>query len=116
MPEPVRGEDVQSAVADERRRCGHRVEHALNARAHMLTRGAATCTRHRLRRAGEVEEVRSFGIVELQRTRERFEHRLGDPAQVAALEPGVVVGADSGEQRDFFAAQARHASRCRRTS
>ena len=64
-----------------------------------------------LRRAREVEQVRALGVVELQRPRERLEHGLGDTARVAALEPGVVVDADAGEQRDLLAAQARDAPR-----
>ena len=59
--------------------------------------------------AGEVEQVGPFGLVELQRAGEGLEHGLGDAGEVPALEAGVVVGADAGEQGDFFAAQAGHA-------
>ena len=64
-----------------------------------------------LRGAREVEQVRPLGLVELQRPRERLEDGVGDTAHVAALEPGVVVDADAGEQRDLLAAQARNAPR-----
>src|SRR6185312_15418016 len=35
------------------------------------------------------------------------EHAVGDTGQVPAFELGVVVGADAGEDGDFFAAQSR---------
>ena len=54
--------------------------------------------------AGEVEQVGAFGLVELQRARQRLEYRLGHPGEVPALQPGVVVGAHAGEQGDLFAA------------
>ena len=50
--------------------------------------------------------MRPLGLVELQRPGQRLEDGLGDTAGVAALEPGVVVDADTGEQRDLLAAQA----------
>ena len=65
----------------------------------------------RLRGAGEVEQVRALGLVELQRAGERLEHALGDAAHVAALEARVVRDADAGEHRDLLAAQPRHAPR-----
>src|SRR3954468_9397188 len=49
-----------------------------------------------------------FGVVELQRACERLEDAVGDAAEVAALEPGVVIDADAGEQRDLFPAQPAH--------
>ncbi len=64
----------------------------------------------RLRRAGEVEEVRSLGLVELKGAGQRFQNAFGNPAQVPALEPRVVGDADSGEDRDLLPAQARHAA------
>jgi len=44
----------------------------------------------RVRGAREVEEVAALGLVELQRARERLQDGLGDAAEVAALEAGVV--------------------------
>ena len=67
---------------------------------------AATRTAGRLSRAREVEEVRVFGLVELEGARDRLEDGLGDAARVAAFEARVVVDADAGEQRDLFAAEA----------
>ena len=63
-----------------------------------------------LARAGEVEQVGPFGLVELQGAGQGLQHRLGDAGEVAALQPGVVVGADPGEQGDFFATQTGHAT------
>jgi hypothetical protein len=40
--------------------------------------------------------------------RERVQDALRDPVQVAAFEAGVVVDADSGEQRDLLPAEPRH--------
>ena len=55
--------------------------------------------------AGEVVEVGAFGVVELQRPGQCVEDRVGDAAQVAALQPGVVVDTDPGERRDLLPAQ-----------
>jgi len=54
--------------------------------------------------------VRALGLVELERSGEGVEHAVGDAAGVSALEAGVVVGADPGEHRDLFAAQAGDAA------
>ena len=53
--------------------------------------------------------MRALGLVELQRPGQRFEHELGDAADLAALQAPVVLGADAGQRRDLLAAQARHA-------
>jgi short chain dehydrogenase len=55
--------------------------------------------------------VRAFGVVELQRAGEPFEHAFGDAADIAAFQAGVVGNADSGQDRDLFAAQSRNAPR-----
>ena len=89
----------------------HRVEHVLNGRPDPLLRAPPSSLRRRLRGAREVEQVRVLGVVELQRPRERLEHRVGDAGGVAAFETGVVVDADAGEDRDFFAAKAGDAAR-----
>jgi hypothetical protein len=49
-----------------------------------------------------------LGLVELQRPRQRLQHEVGHAADLATLETAVVVGADTGQRRDLFAAQARH--------
>ena len=53
----------------------------------------------------------SFGVVQLQRAGECLEHRLGNAAQIAALETRVVVDADAGQKRDLLAAEPGHAPR-----
>ena len=57
----------------------------------------------------EVEEVKSLGVVEAQRSREGVEHAVGGAVEVASLELGVVVGAHAGEIGHLLAAKARHA-------
>jgi hypothetical protein len=59
---------------------------------------------------GEVEEVGSFGLVELQGASDGFEDAVGDPGEVPAFEPGVVVDADAREHGDFFASEAGNAA------
>jgi hypothetical protein len=54
--------------------------------------------------------VSVLGIIEAQRTRERFKHAVGDPAEVAALHTGVVGEADASEHRDFLSAEAGYAA------
>ena len=73
-------------------------------------RGTAARACRRPGGAGEVEQVRALGVVELETAGERFEHALGDAAQVAALHLGVVVDADAGEHRGLFAAQSGDAA------
>ncbi len=60
--------------------------------------------------AGQVEQVHAFGIIELERPCDPVEYALGGAADVAALQPRVVVHADPGQQRDLLATQARHPS------
>ena len=52
----------------------------------------------------------ALGAVELQGTGECLQHRVRDAGRVAALETGVVVDADPGEERHLFAAQTRDAA------
>jgi len=53
--------------------------------------------------------VRTLRVVELEGAGERFENGLGGAAQIAALEPRVVVDRDASEQRGLLAAQPRNA-------
>src|SRR6266571_5676333 len=55
----------------------------------------------------QVEQVHPLGVVELQRVRDAADDALRDAGGVAALEPGVVLGRDPGEDGDLLAAQAR---------
>ena len=59
-----------------------------------------------LLRAHEVEQMGAFGVIELQRARQRLEDAVGDAGGVAAFELGVVGDADTGERGDLLAAQA----------
>jgi hypothetical protein len=61
--------------------------------------------------SGEIKQVRPLGPVKPQCAGERLEDGLGDTGGVPALELGVVGDADTGEQRDFFSAQAGNATR-----
>ena len=74
---------------------------------------AAADSRHRLLCADEIEQMRAFGVVELQRAGERLEHGVGDAGGVAAFELCVVGDADTGERGDLLAPQAGHATRRR---
>lgn len=52
----------------------------------------------------------AFGLVELQRVRERVEYRVRRAAEVPALEPYVAVHAHAREQGDLLAAKAGDAT------
>src|SRR3954464_15719136 len=71
VAELVGGEDVESRVADERGDADHRVKPSLPAGPDVVTTGTApaAATAGRARRADEVEQVRSFDVVELKRSR-----------------------------------------------
>ena len=64
----------------------------------------------RARGAGEIEEVRAFGLIELERPPQRFEHELGDAADMAALQTPVVVDTDAGEGGDLLSTQPGNAA------
>lgn len=57
---------------------------------------------------GEVEQVGAFDVVQPQGAGHSVEDVTGDAADVALLQPGVPLGAHSGENRDLLAAQPRH--------
>src|SRR4029077_5223049 len=71
---------------------------------------AAACRGRRLRAMRKVEQMRTLGLVELKRTSKCLKHALRDTTHVPALEPGVVVDADAGEQRDLLTAKPRNAA------
>ncbi len=52
--------------------------------------------------------MRLLGLVKLQGSRKGLQDALGDAAQIATLQPGVVLGAHPSKLRDFAAAQPRH--------
>src|SRR6185437_9018822 len=51
--------------------------------------------------------MRPFGVIELQCVRDAVDDAFGYAGSVAALEAGVVLGGDAGEDGDLLAAQAR---------
>src|SRR3954447_8873866 len=109
--ERVRGQDVEPAVADERRRAGHRVEDPLHARPDLRLCPAAGGARARgVPDAGEVEQVRALDVVELQRDGDGVEHPVGGAADGALLQARVVVDAQAGHLGDLLAAQPGNAS------
>jgi len=91
----------------ERSGAGEPVQDVLDAGPHALPGRSSPSRRARWPQgAGEIEQVRAFGLVELQGAGERFQHAVGDAVEVAALDPGVVGDADAGQDGDFLAAQA----------
>ena len=48
----------------------------------------------------------AFGLVELECLGDAVDDALGDAGGVAALQPGVVLAGDAGEQSDLLAAQS----------
>ena len=52
--------------------------------------------------------MRTLGVIELERTSERFQHKLRGAADLPALQAPVVVGADAGQRRDLLTSQTRH--------
>jgi hypothetical protein len=60
--------------------------------------------------AGQVAQVGTLELVELQPACDGLEHAVGGAGQVSALETHVVVDRHPGQQRDFLTAQPRHAA------
>ena len=60
--------------------------------------------------AGEVEQVVAFGLVELQRPGERFQDAGRGAGDLAPLEAGVVLDAQTCQGRDLAAPQSRNSS------
>lgn len=76
----------------------------------VLGGSAARRRRDRLRGAGEVEQVRALGVIEMQCPGERVENAVGGAGEVAALQPRVVRNAHAGQDRDLLATKAGHAA------
>ena len=99
-------------VADERDALGDRLQGPAQAQPR---RGLVGRTPPRAARGGdavgrarEVEEVRAFGLVELQRPGQGLEDPGGCAGDLAALEAGVVLDAEPSQRRDLAAAQSGH--------
>src|SRR5206468_10284674 len=99
--------DVKAAVPHEGGGFRDGVEHSLDAGTHRLGRSAAAA-RSFLRRADQLEEVRSLDVVELKRLADGVEDVLGDPPNAAALQLDVVLDADPGEHGHLIAPQPGH--------
>jgi hypothetical protein len=93
---------------DEGRYLAHPVEDPLHAGPDLLGGGLAARTGCGAGAAGEVGQVRPFGLVELQRPGQRIQHGLGDAAEVAPFESGVVLDAHPGQIGDLATAQPGH--------
>jgi hypothetical protein len=77
----------------ERRRAGEAVEDVLDAGPHALAGRSPASRRARWPQgAGEIEQVRAFGLVELEGAGERFEHAVGDAVDVPTLDPVFLPG------------------------
>jgi hypothetical protein len=106
--QPVDGQQVEPAVAHEGRGLGHRLEHGDHTGPDFVRRTATSCRpRGRAGRASQVVQVLAFGLVQLECAGQRIQDAFGDAAEVAALEAGVVLDTDAGQQRDLLTAQAR---------
>jgi hypothetical protein len=76
--EGVGGEDVEPAVADERRRFGHAVEDELDGGPDLQRRAPASGPGGAgVRRAGKVLQVEPLGFVELERAGDRVRRWRG---------------------------------------
>ena len=104
--ERVGGQVVAVDRADNRRRFDL-VEEALHDGAYaLLGRPRSPCW-DRACGAGQVEEMRTLGVVELERPRQRVEDQFGDAADLAALQAAVVVRTDARQGRDLFTTKPR---------
>jgi hypothetical protein len=73
------------------------VDYALHDRTDLMRAGATEPVRsNRAGGAGEIEEVRALGVVELERVSERVERAVRDAGGVAALQALVVLDAHAG--------------------
>lgn len=101
----VRSEQVHATVAHEGRTGRHRIQGPLEARRCVSVRPEASTSRSggRSGGGGEVEEVGSFGVIELQRHGEAVENLRGDTADCATFDAGVVLDAHSGQDGDLAA-------------
>ena len=50
----------------------------------------------------------ALGLVQVQGAGDAFQHAVGRAGRPAAFQPGVVVDADPGQERDLFPAQPGH--------
>ena len=105
----IGGEEIQAPVVDDGRQLGHSGEDARHAGSELLGRGRAPGADCGAGGVGEVGQVSALRLVQLQCAGEGVEHALGDAAEVAPLESGVVLDTHAGEVGHLTAAQALHA-------
>ena len=108
VTEPVHGQHVGAPVTHPRGCAGDGVQHPLHTGPHLLRRRASRFAARRVCRACQVEQVRTLGLVELQPTGQCVQHALRGSFEVAALQAGVVVHAEPGQQSRFLAAKPAH--------
>ena len=93
---------------DHGRDHGHGVDDSANARSNALRRRRPPRCALEVGDPDEIEEMRAFGFIELQRPTDGVEDLVRNSACVAALEPGVVLDADIGKEGHLLPPQARH--------
>ena len=98
----VAEQDVHEPAQDEcRPRRG--IDERLHRARHVLIGGSDRCGH-----AGERGQITARLVVQAQDPGQGVHHLLGRTAITPAFEPDVVLGADPGQHRDLFAAQAGH--------
>jgi hypothetical protein len=63
-----------------------------------------------VRCSNQSEQMGLLRVIELQRSADAIEDRLGHACRIAPLESHVVLGADSGYESNLFAPQSRDAA------
>ena len=104
LGEGVRGDHVQAPVVDEGRDVRHQFEDTQQAGSDLLSGWLASRAGRRSGGAGQGLQVRRLGLVQLQGSGQSVEDAVGDAAEVAALQSGVVLDADPGQVGDLAAA------------
>jgi hypothetical protein len=111
-PEGIGGQQVLVWVADEGHPLGDGLECPAQAQPRRVLGGSTPPRAARggdaVGRARQVEEVGAFGLVELQCPGQRLEDPGGCAGDLAALEAGVVLHAETGLRRDLAATQPGH--------
>jgi hypothetical protein len=109
----VAGEQVHTAVTDDRGG-GELVEHPLQARSGCPGFAGPPAGSHYRASSvgglGEVEQVGSFGLVELEGSSDRVEDGGGGAGEGTTFQFGVVLDAHAGECGDLAATQAGNAT------
>src|SRR5699024_2357738 len=91
------------------RGAGDRVEEALEGRGDVLLAGPpAPAHRAGPGRTGQIGQMVLLRLIEAEGTGDRVEHLGGDPGELPALHPRVVLDAHTCEHRDLLAAQPGH--------